>query len=445
MQVSGLASGLDTAGIIKQLMSVERMSGQGLTKGKAKAEGLLGAFQRLNTLVKAMQTAAEAVAPTSVATVSPWTATTGTSTKPELATVNTTGSATPGALTFTVKSVAQAGSAIAGTAMSGTALVNGGAGYSMSITSAKGTTAVTVPANSKLADVAAAINGADAGVRATMVQVAPDQYRLQVESTSTGANSGVSVTGDNLGGFSTLSTAKDTEIVIGDPITGVKVTSPNATLKDVMPGVSITAVKADANTQVTVDIKNDVAGLSSKVQAMVDAANEALGNIRVNSKYDAATKTAGTFNGDSTVRELSSRISNIFVGTSSSSTATLGITLTKDGTIAFDKAKFEAAYAKDPAAVETSVKATATNLNDLGKQATNPTDGMLSVRIQGEQALVKDYTTQLARFEDRMSLRQTTLERQFSALESMLSKLQAQGNWLAGQLKSLPTPSSNND
>ena len=62
-------------------------------------------------------------------------------------------------------------------------------------------------------------------------------------------------------------------------------------------------------------------------------------------------------------------------------------------------------------------------------------------RIQGEQALSKDYTEQIAKFEDRMSSRQQILERQFSALESMLGKLQAQGNWLGSQLATLPTGS----
>ena len=94
--------------------------------------------------------------------------------------------------------------------------------------------------------------------------------------------------------------------------------------------------------------------------------------------------------------------------------------------------------------MESTLTATATKVRDLGKQVSNPTDGLLTVRINGEQALVKDYSRRISDFNDRMSAKEDMLKRQFSALETMLSKLQAQGNWLAGQLKSLPTTQSSN-
>ena len=107
-----------------------------------------------------------------------------------------------------------------------------------------------------------------------------------------------------------------------------------------------------------------------------------------------------------------------------------------------DKAMLEANCQQTEWACKTAwqyLSELAKNLDNVGKQATNPTDGYLSSRIKGEQTLGRDYTKQIATVEERMTSRQKALEHQFASLESMLSKLQSQGNWLAGQLKTLPS------
>jgi flagellar hook-associated protein 2 len=42
----------------------------------------------------------------------------------------------------------------------------------------------------------------------------------------------------------------------------------------------------------------------------------------------------------------------------------------------------------------------------------------------------------------RLELRRTTLTRQFTALETALSRMNSQSSWLAGQISSLPTSGS---
>ena len=113
--------------------------------------------------------------------------------------------------------------------------------------------------------------------------------------------------------------------------------------------------------------------------------------------------------------------------------------INRDGTVSFDKSKFAEAYAKDPLKVEETVRSTATRLADVGKSMTDPVDGMLSVAIKSQDALVKDYTSQITRFNERMDQKQALLMRQYNALDSILSKMKSQSDWLAEQLKSLPT------
>jgi flagellar hook-associated protein 2 len=78
----------------------------------------------------------------------------------------------------------------------------------------------------------------------------------------------------------------------------------------------------------------------------------------------------------------------------------------------------------------------------VSKNASDPITGSITTRISNEQDSIRDYTKQIADFEDRMTLRQQTLQTQYAALETMLGKLQSQSQWLTGQLASLPSTSS---
>lgn len=450
MQVSGLATGLDTASIITKLMSVERQSGKGLTTSQTKAQTLLAAFQKVNNLATGMSSAAKALVPDPIMKTSAWTSSTATSSNTSIATVSTTGRATPGSLQLTVEELAAAGSAVSAGSFDLTTALNGGAGFSFDVVEKAGTagetrTTVNLGANSKLSDVVSQINTTATGVQATLVNVGNDQYRIQLTSKASGAGTNVSIGGVGggtsavVGGFNTLTAASDAQMRVGSGAGSFTVTSTTNTFKDLLPGLNVTAVKKDPATPLTVDIKADVSGISGKITAMLDAANQVLDNIRSNSKFDSATKSAGTLLGQSATQELSTRIARAAMGTSADALGAVGISVSREGGITFDTGKFAAAYAADPNKVEAAVTQLAKNLDNVGKQATNPTDGYLSSRIKGEQSLVSDYTKQIAKFEERMTSRQKALEHQFASLETMLSKLQSQGNWLAGQLKTLPS------
>lgn len=447
MQVSGLSSGLDTASMVSKLMQVERLQGSGLTKSRTQAQVMVSALTSLNGYMKTLGEAAKAFAPESALDTSAFNAVTASSTNKDITTATATDKAAAGSFTFTVKSIAAAGQGAFENAFSGTQVLNAGQGFDFNIAANGNTANIEIQPDAKLADVAAAINNSGIDVKATMVQVAPNSYKLQISSQTTGAQSNISVTDGSsaptasslLGAFHKQVEGADTQLQVGDPSRGgYTVSSPTREVKDVLPGVTITPVKVDP-AAVTVELKSDTDAITGKVEALVKAANEALSNIRINSKWDADKKTGGPFVGDSTTRALAGDIQSAFVGSSANLPSLAGMSVDKTGAITFDKAKFAAAYAKDPSAVEKTVSDLSTNLAQVSKQATNSTDGLLSVRIQGEQASIKDYSKQITKFEDRMSARQEILERQFKSLETMLSKLQTQGNWLSGQLATLPT------
>jgi flagellar hook-associated protein 2 len=57
--------------------------------------------------------------------------------------------------------------------------------------------------------------------------------------------------------------------------------------------------------------------------------------------------------------------------------------------------------------------------------------------IQRRTEAVRGLSDQVEAWDVRLELRQTALKRQFSSLETALSKMQQQSNWLSGQLSGL--------
>lgn len=447
MQISGLGSGIDTAGMVTQLMSVERLAGKGLTSGRTNAQALVSAYTSLNTTMKSIADAAQKFVPTSVAQTSAWTSVAATSSNKDIATVTTGDKAQAGTLTFSVKSIATAGAALGDKKFGANDVLNGGSAFDFNVDVNGKSTNVKVAAGAKLADVVAAVNQqAGADVKATMVQTATGVYQMQIQSAKTGANTDVTVSNgttppvaaDVIGNFAQVAKGQDTVLHVGDAASGYDVTSTTRELKDLLPGVTITPVKADPAAQVTVDLKSDVDGMASKVDDMVKAANSALSSIKINSTYNKdKPELSGPYVGDSTTRDLTYRLREAFGGANGAVPSLAGISVDKTGTVTFDKAKFAEAYAKDPATVQKAVDGVAGKLNEVSMNATDPDKGTLALAIKGQQAQIQDYSKSIKRFEDRMTMREATLTAQFSAMESMLSKISAQGNWLSGQLANL--------
>lgn len=75
---------------------------------------------------------------------------------------------------------------------------------------------------------------------------------------------------------------------------------------------------------------------------------------------------------------------------------------------------------------------------ELATFLTDEDSGPLTTAEQAEERRVEDFNDQIERFEDRLAVREANMRRQWAALQTLLSELQSQGDWLAGQLATLP-------
>ncbi len=461
--IDGLSSGLDTTSIINQLMALERVPQQRLQVKQTAAESSITSLRTLNTkFVSLFSAAAKLGARLPSAPVpdppppSEWQPAKATSSDATRVTAATTAGATAGSLSFHVKQLASTTVRMSTDTWGATTEATSGSPAHLSFTLKKGTgTPVTITtANGTLAETVSAINASSAGVRAGIVQVSSGVYALQVVS-STSGDTGGGITLTNPDGVNLLkATGTDGKNAVLDLGSGSTVQSTSNTFKDVLPGVTLTVLKADTATAtgyeqaaVSVDVTKDTDGLAGKVQALVDAANAARADAKSLTAMDPTTKAKGRLYGDSGLRSLVDKVSSAISG-GSSGPALAGVTIARDGTVSFDKAKFLTALEADPAKVEAALgkDGLAGRLHKLADETSRTSSavggpGLITSAITSRESQIATLKDGISSWDARLALKQKQLERTYTSLETALSKAKSQGQWLAGQLANLPTSS----
>lgn len=344
VSVSGAVSGIDTASLINSLVSVQQNQQSLLKKQQTQAQkaadtlgGLISSLGKLSTKAK------------DLAKTNQWQGATASSSSTGV-TATASGSQA-GSLTFDVVSTARAHTRVSHEAVG--SLSTKVASGPLTFTKQDGSTVSVQTGSGSLADVVAAVNASKAGITASAVQTSPGQFRLQLTAGKTGASSAFTVSGlDGFTGTDVLTQGTDAQIKVGtNPTTAYTVTSATNTFAGVVPGLSFTVSREE--TGVTVSSTVDGSKIADNVQSLVDTANEVLAGIDSATAWNATTNTGGSLVGDSTARTLEQTLLNL-VGSASAP----GVSLNRNGRVAFDRAAFTKAFAADPDAVAAKFGAT---------------------------------------------------------------------------------------
>lgn len=442
--IDGLVSGLDTTGVINELLAAGRAPVTRLTSRKATADAEATTIANIRAMVDAVKTAAAALDESNE-----WQTVKATSSDSTIATVSAGSGAALGELSFTVDRLA-ASHQLASDGLAMAKDVEWASGdITLNIDGQDHVIAVAPDDVSGVRDldsVVEAVNAADLGVRAQAVQVAPGEYRLQLEATTTGAASEFSVVSGLVVTFDVSRQAYDARIVLAGGF--YDATSPTNTFEDLMSGVDVTVKKA-SNDAITVTSARDPDAIASKVQALVTAVNTALTAIKSVTRFDAVANKSSLLTGDSTMSRLQREVTRALVdevpGSDTGAPSLAGITLAKDGTVSFDKAKFLDAYADDAAGAQALFVGTDSVTDRLTQKvdmATALGSGYLRTAEQLRKDQSEDYTKQITTIEARLEREALTLRKRFAAMEAAMGTLQSQSKWLTGQISSLPTYNS---
>lgn len=464
--IDGLASGLDTTTLINQLMQIEAGPQTLLKSKQASAKSLVSALQSLNVKVASLaETAAKVAKPES------WQAWKATSSSTNV-TASASGTAQPGSVSFTVDSVAKAQVSVTRSTLDDATLV--GMPPAVTVRGGDGTLVTVHPTSGSLQDIAKAINeAADAGIKATVVRVTGGEnptYRLQFTGTTTGTAGKFEVYAGDAAAVqvadqakadgdpsqlaalrldaTTVTEATDAQITLWKGTAAEQVfTQSSNTFSGLMSGVDVTVSKVTAADEdpVTVTVAQDTAAIKALGSDLVNALNVVLSEIASRSAVTTTTNndgttsvTGGLFTGDSAVRTVQQQVTQAAsYPVDGMSPSVAGISLKKDGTFAFDEAAFTKAFAEDPAKVQKVLTGLADRVADVAKNASDKYEGSLTLKIQGQESIVKDMGTRIEDWDRRLALRRETLQRTYSALEVTLSNLTSQSSWLASQIQTL--------
>ncbi|MBN1626769.1 MAG: flagellar filament capping protein FliD [Deltaproteobacteria bacterium] len=177
---------------------------------------------------------------------------------------------------------------------------------------------------------------------------------IEVEDLETGTSSlsltlssGVTDGTLDWGTFGAVETVRKRELIAGQDasltIDGVEVTSKDNSVEDIIAGVTLNLVKADAETTVTLNIERDLSAIEEKIRTFVDAYNEVASFISEQQAYDEENETTGgILFGDGTLSSVKSDLTSILVqsvwGVSSefSILGLAGINLDNEGQLTLD-------------------------------------------------------------------------------------------------------------
>lgn len=219
-----------------------------------------------------------------------------------------------------------------------------------------GGTAVSLTNAMTLTQIRDAINNvkSTSGVAATVVQASANAYRLVLKDTSTGK--AITLSDDRSGAALTelglaQSGATDTSLSAEMIVDGVTATRATNSINDLIDGLSIQLYQPDAGHAITVDVSNNLTGVSDAVASFVAAYNDFVDYV----KTQRAVSSDGSVSKDQVLyndtlmqtnyRNMQGIISTGAIGLSSGALKSLGdigIDLGSDGKLSVtDNTKFE--------------------------------------------------------------------------------------------------------
>jgi flagellar hook-associated protein 2 len=437
IQFSGVASGLDTAKIVQELVALRRRPIQRYEREKSDLDRSLRALDDLNTALEKLRGLAEGLD-----TEGEFTSRAARAGNEDVFTATADSASPVGTFEVTVDQLAQTHRTVS----QAYASVNDDVGAgNFSFTLGGETTTVTLDAGaSSLSDLKLAINEADAGVTASVVNDGSG-YRLMLSADESGVANQFTTDASGLAGGTgpafTVSTAgADAQLTIDQSIT---VTSPDNSVEGALEG-TVLELKSVGTSEVT--IEGDTTALAEKLKEFATAYNE------LKDLVDAQSAQGGSMQGSSLLRGVRSTLSRIM--TTSVSTgdaqgdrivaANIGLSLDRNGTMSLDENKLSEAVEADYGAVldlftqaptETTGGGIAHQLSatiDSFTRGSGDSRGLIDLRSDSINSEIDRIEDRIEREQRSIDLYESTLTRKFTAMEQTIARLQQQQGFFGG-------------
>jgi flagellar hook-associated protein 2 len=471
LQVTGLASSLNTNAIVQALMQADQ---QQVTNLQNKQLGLT----TLNSQLTSIQSALQTVASDAQALASP-------SLFANAQTITSTNSTLVGA-----SATSQTGAVVGGYQVAVTQLASASQ-RTFSFTSPASADTITIDGhNTSLAagasaqDFVNAINSdSSATVWATVTsnpQGGPATVVMSERATGAPPSAGayVTVTGDSAHALTEqtqyaqagqnaqytingVAGQSSSNTITGAPLSGTPTsTSPGAT--QTIAGVSLSLNgQTPAGAPVSVNVGSPAPSTQSvqtAVQKFITDYNSAIGQIatQLSQTPSKSDPTMGTLYGDSDLRQLLSSMRQMMdtsfsgltgitgmldIGVSTGATTGSGAVSQNAlaGNLTLNASTLASAMTSNATGVQQMLQSWSGSFSNLVNTEAS-TGGVISTRIQDDNSQLSSLTNQIQTLTANNAQKQNDLVGQFAAMEAALSQNQSTSSWLTSQLAALPTP-----
>jgi flagellar hook-associated protein 2 len=298
--------------------------------------------------------------------------------------------------------------------------------------SVNGTNTTITPAANTLDDLAQAINSANAGVSAVIVNLgssASPDYRLSLQSTELGSDT-IQLNDGTQPLLETLSTGADaTYQVDGQPAPPADPISSTSSTVTIAPGLTAQLLQAG---QTTITVAPDASSAENALSAFATAYNQAISDLGANHGT-----SGGALTGQPIVFQLQQSLEDIlqYSGGSGSvkSLTDLGLTFSQSGQLTFDSSTFESIQASDPGDVASFLGSSSGSGSGFLGAATNalngltdPTTGLFTTTNSSYQSQITKDNSEISDTETRITNMQNTLVEQMSQADAAIATLEAQ-------------------
>lgn len=471
---SGLATGLDTDSIVKEIMALERAPIDRIESKKTNEATRLSAYKQFNEKLVSLKSAIDDMALTSQVR------TTSVRLSSEEAFTASSDSSQIGSYEISVAQLAQVQKSVSDSYSSTSEAIFGTGTITIN-----GTDLTVDSSNNNLADLAAAINeiSEETGVSATIINDGTTGSPYHLVFTGKDANTSFTITSD-------LEAADTTPIdfntTVGQTaqqavlfIDGIKVVSDSNTVSNTISGLTLNlnevssqsyagTAEADVDpwewtdppvyntTSVTVQADTDT--LKEKITNFVTAYNGAMEWIlsgydefgsttteAASSEDDQEEELLGSvLRGDSTINSIKRDLQSVLTDMVDNDgifniLSEIGISTQLNGTLRQDNSELDDALENNFEDVvsllsgDNDTPGVMKNLKSLMLEITSSAGGMYADKKDAYDITIDRFDYQLDQMELRMEKREAALRAQFTAMEELINSLNAQGDFLTQQ------------
>lgn len=450
LQITGLASGLDTNSIISALIAIDK---QPITALQNQSSGLTAT----NSALSSVQTALQQLS----------------------ASAKALGSAS--LFTNTQTATSTNSTLVSATATTGTGAVIGS--YQVGVTNLASSAQRTFSFTSPTAADTVTIDGQQVALNANasaqdLVNAVNSNSNLDVWATATDSgtvvfsNRATGDTGTNYIQVSDTSGSLTEQTALAQQgtnaqytINGVAHSSASDTITNGIAGVTLSLNGLTTTTgTVTVNVSPPAPNsqsIQTAVQAFVTSYNQVISQIQtqLSTQPSKTDPTVGTLFGDPDLRDVLSNMRqamytpgsslpqsmssmlNIGVSTGAASGSALPSQNAINGDLSLNADTLTQALTTNPSGVAAMLKSWSQSFSGI-VDTESQVGGTLDTRIQGDNQQISDISSRIQAMQETLNAKQTALQAQFAALEATLSQNQSTASWLSSQINALPTIST---